>query len=315
MALLIIGKDIIKDYYHEICKQAPHRDIRLWPNIGDPNDILHALAWHPEHGELARLPNLKTIVSLGAGVDHLLEDLKLPNVPVIRYVDPDLTSRMVEYIILNTLLHTRRMMEYQNQQRVSKWQYLPVPTAKDIRVGIMGMGVLGSAAASALYGMGFKIRGWSRRIQQIENILSFAGTENLDTFLAETDILVVLLPDTKKTKGLINRMLIRKLSLSGRHPSLPGPVLINGGRGAVQIETDILAALETGELYSASLDVFENEPLSLDSPLWKHPRVSITPHTAGVSTPEVIAAYFLNHVKSSESGKCPKNVVDRSVGY
>jgi len=315
MALLVIGNKVVDEIHRETCKQAPQRDIRLWPDVGDAADIMHALAWHPPSGALASLPNLQTIASVGAGVDHLFQDPQLPDVAVIRFIDPDLTGRMVEYITLNALLHTRRMMEYRSQQNACKWQYLPTPTARQVRVGIMGLGVLGCAAAAALHGFGYQIRGWTRRPRQVENVLCFAGAEQLDAFLAETDLLISLLPGTPETRGLIDRSLIRKLSMHGRHPSLPGPVLINGGRGGVQVEADILAALDAGELYAASLDVFETEPLAAASLLWQHPRVSITPHNAAVSTPENIAAYFLNHVERMENGQPAKNVADRTTGY
>ncbi len=218
---------------------------------------------------------------------------------------------MVEYVTLNT----RRMMEYRSQQTARNWQHLPEPAARQVRVGIMGLGVLGRAAASALIGLGYQVRGWTRRPRNIENIACFARAEQLDAFLADTDILVILLPDTPETKGLINRSLIRKLSLNGRHPRLPGPVLINGGRGQIQVETDILTALDAGELYAASLDVFETEPLPETSPLWHHTRVSITPHNVAVSMPENIASYFLQHVEGMENGQAPENLADRALGY
>ncbi|MEO1607848.1 MAG: glyoxylate/hydroxypyruvate reductase A [Pseudomonadota bacterium] len=316
MALLVIGRhEVVDKHYDEICQQAPRRDVRLWPETGDRNDIEHALAWHPEPGELAKLPNLRTIVSVGAGVDHLFKDPALPNLPVIRYVDPDLTGRMVEYVTLNVLLHTRRMLEHRDHQAVQNWVDLPAPAAHQVRVGIMGLGVLGSAAAVVLNALGYNVRGWTRCLRQAENVLCFAGKEQLGVFLAETDILVVLLPDTQDTHGMINRSLIQQLSLRGRHPRLPGPILINAGRGGVQVEADILAALDADELYAASLDVFETEPLPATSPLWNHPRVSITPHNAAVSMSENIAVYFLRHVERMENGEPAENIIDRSVGY
>ena len=315
MALLIIGSDRAAEFHKTASEREPDRDIRIWPDVGDVVDIKHALAWHPEVGVLKSFPNLETIVSVGAGVDHLFKDPNLPSVPIIRYIDPDLTGRMVEYVTLQALYHTRRMSEYRTQQADKNWQYLPEPAAHEVRVGIMGLGVLGQASAKALRALGYQVRGWTRSPKQMDGVACFAGQSELDTFLAETDILVSLLPFTPDTKGLINRNLLNKLSLRGRHPRMPGSVLINAGRGGVQVGDDILACLESGQLYAASLDVFEVEPLPADSPFWAHDRVVITPHNAAESTPDSIVAYFLEHVGRMDNGQPMQNVVDRDAGY
>ena len=315
MALLIIGSDRARDFLEATNTIAPSRDIRIWPEAGNIEDIRHALAWHAPHGALKTLPNLETIVSVGAGVDHLFANKDLPNVPVIRYVDPDLTDRMVTYIVLHTLLHTRRTMEYQDQQRSTHWQYLPEPAPHQVRVGIMGLGVLGTAAAAHLASLGYQVRGWSRTPKVVENVQCFSGEGEQDEFLRETDVLAVLLPLTAQTRGMINRDLLVRLSKQGRHERLPGPVLINAGRGELQRESDIVGALEDGSLYAASLDVFETEPLPAESPLWQHPRVIITPHIAAESTVEAISSYFIRHVERVEAGEAPENVVDPAHGY
>ena len=315
MALLIIGSDRAQEFHKTALAKSPERDVRIWPDVGDVGDIKHALAWHPDPGVLKTFPNLETIVSVGAGVDHLFKDPDLPSVPIIRYIDPDLTGRMVEYVTLQTLYHTRRMSEYRAQQAQNNWQYLPEPAAQEVRVGIMGLGVLGAACAQALLALGYQVRGWTRSPKEVEGVACFAGQTELDPFLAETDILVVLLPFTPDTKGLVNRALLQKLSTTGRHARMPGPVLINAGRGGVQVGDDILAALDAGELYAASLDVFEVEPLPADSPFWAHERVVITPHNAAESTPDSIVTYFLDHVARMENGDAMQNVVDRDAGY
>lgn len=315
MAELIIGSDRAANFFNTAKRFAPDRDIRLWGEHCNKDDIHYALAWHPEAGALKSLPNLKMVVSVGAGVDHLFRDPDLPDVPVVRYVDPDLTGRMTEYVTLHTLMHTRRHVEYQEQQRTATWRYLPEPAAHQVRVGIMGLGVLGQSAAAALNTLGYQVRGWTRTPKSIPGVTCYTGTEGLDPFLRETDILVVLLPMTPATRGIVNRDLIGKLSQSGRHDRLPGPVLINAGRGGLQIETDILAALDSGELYAASLDVFEQEPLPETSPLWAHSRVVITPHNAAESADESIVQYFLRQIARVEQGEEPENVVDRAMGY
>ena len=294
---------------------APDLDVRVAPDIGRPEDIRYALVWHPQPGLLKSLPNLQLIVSVGAGVDHIFKDPQLPDVPIVRYVDPDLTGRMVEYIALNVLYHHRRMSEFQELQARKVWKYLPEPAAHEVRVGVMGLGVLGAAAARALTVFGYQVRGWSRAPKSLAGVACYAGTETLDAFLADTDILAVLLPLTPDTRGILNRTMIAKLSRQGRDARLPGPVLINAGRGGLQIDAEIVAALEAGELYAASLDVFEAEPLPHSSPLWSHPRVVITPHNAAESAPSAIVRYTLNQIRAYRSGAPLEHVVDRARGY
>jgi glyoxylate/hydroxypyruvate reductase A len=222
---------------------------------------------------------------------------------------------MAEYIALHVLTHNRRMTEYRRQQDERTWKYLPEPAAHEVRVGLMGIGVLGAAAANALKAFGYRLSAWSRTPKNVDGVACFAGLAALDDFLAGVDILAVLLPLTPDTRGLLNRGLFRKLSQRGRSPLLPGPALINAGRGGLQVDADILAALEAGELYAASLDVFETEPLPASSPLWGHPRVIVTPHNAAESDPAAIARYTLRQMLAHKSGKPLENIVDRARGY
>lgn len=315
MALLIIGSQRTEEFASTARAQDAELDVRAWPDTGRVEDIRYVLAWGPPLGVLKAFPNLELIISVGAGVDHLMKDPELPNVPVVRYVDPDLTNRMVSYLVLHVLLHTRRMCEFLELQRARKWEYRGEPRAEDVRVGLMGLGVMGLATAQALKPLGFQLRGWSRSRKSIEGVECFAGQDGLGAFLAGTDILACTLPLTPETRGIINRDLLRKLSQHGRHSRMPGPVLINAGRGPLQVEADILAALEAGELYAASLDVFETEPLPQTSPLWSHPRVVITPHNAAESTPEAITRYMLRQIRRHQAGKPLENTVDRARGY
>lgn len=315
MAHLIIGSDRASDFFAKTRELAPDLDARLWSAPGNIEEITTALAWGPPPGALATLPNLELIVSVGAGVDHLLKDPTLPDVPVVRYVDPDLTGRMAEYVTMHVLFHQRRMCEFLELQRAKRWQYVPEPAAHEVRVGLMGLGIMGKASARALSALGFQIAGWSRTPHAIEGVETFAGVTELAPFLARTDILVCLLPMTPDTRGILNRKLIQGLSLAGRHARMPGPVLINAGRGGLQVEADIAAALASGELYAASLDVFETEPLPAESVFWEHPRVIVTPHNAAESTPDAIVAYCLRQLELHGSGRMPENVVDRMRGY
>jgi glyoxylate/hydroxypyruvate reductase A len=315
MPLLIASNSRAEEFAAMVRELDPSLDVRIAPALGKAEEIDTALAWWPQPGLLKTLPNLRLIVSVGAGVDHLFSDPDLPDVPIVRFVDPDLTGRMSAYVALHVLYHHRRMSEFRELQARKVWKYVPEPAAHEIRVGVMGLGVLGAASANALKIFGYQVRGWSRERKSLAGIACFAGQPELDAFLADTDILAVLLPLTGDTRGLLNRSLLTRLSRRGRHKDLPGPVLINAGRGGLQVDADILAALGAGELYAASLDVFETEPLPHSSPLWSHPRVLVTPHNAAESAPAAIVRYTLRQMAAAKRGEPLENVVDRGRGY
>ena len=295
-------------------KVAPDLDVRVWPDqMGDVDDIEYCAAWLPPAGVVKSLPNLKVIMSLGAGVDAILKDPTLPdNVPIVRVNDPDLTGRMTEYIVLHVLMHHRQQRRIDENQRNKVWDSFPTHAARELSVGIMGLGVMGVDAAIRLRDIGFRVAGWSRGRKHIHGVESFAGAEEFDAFLARTDVLVSLLPATADTDGIINRATIRKLSRKG---PFGAPIIINAGRGRQQVADDILAALDAGELHAATLDVFVPEPLPPDNPLWTHPRVTVTPHCAADSDPETICAYVAANIARHQRGEKLENLVDRSRGY
>lgn len=290
----------------------PGRDVRLWPDAGDPGDIAYVAAWRPPAGCLANLPKLKAVFSLGAGVDHLLDDPDLPDVPIVRVVDDSLTHAMTEYVVLHVLLHFRRHLDYAQAQSAHRWKHLDQPRAGEVAVGILGIGTLGRDAAERLLAFGFRVAGWSRTPKDVPGVRTFAGNGELDDFLAGTDILVSLLPATPETYHLVGRPLIGKLRRDG---PLGGPVFVNAGRGATQDEAGLLEALDAGELKAASLDVFETEPLGADSRLWGHPRVVVTPHVAADSRPSDIARYVVDRIRDFESGRPVRHRVERARGY
>ena len=292
---------------------APGRDIRRWPDrVGDPADIAYAAAWLPPAGAFGAFRNLRAIFSLGAGVDAVLADHSLPQVPIVRVVDPDLTRRMTEYVTLHVLLHHRRQRLYDDQQRRRLWQEHAQPPAREVNVGIMGMGVLGRDAAEVLARLGFRVAGWSRTPHSLPGIESFHGAAGLDAFLERTEILVCLLPHTPAIAGILNLALLRKLKRDG---ALGGALLINAGRGMLQVDADILTALDEGALAGATLDVFPTEPLPDASPLWVHPGVTITPHNSAASVPDEVAAYIVKQIERFEAGHALENVIDRASGY
>jgi glyoxylate/hydroxypyruvate reductase A len=292
---------------------APGHDIRLWPDgVGNPDDIAYACVWKPPHRLLAQFPKLRAIFSLGAGVDALTGDLSLPPVPLVRIVDPDLTMRMTEYVVLQVLMIHRQQRRYDVQQRERIWRELPQPAAHEVAVGVMGLGVLGAAATTALARLGFRVAGWSRMPKLIEGIETYCGPNQLDAFLARSEILVCLLPHTPATDGILNSALLHRLKRDG---ALGGAHLINAGRGRLQVEEDILVALDDGTLAGATLDVFGTEPLPADSPLWTHPKVTVTPHVAAASVPDALVENVLRQIARFERGEAMENVVDLAAGY
>ena len=184
--------------------------------------------------------------------------------------------------------------------------------ASEVNVGIMGMGVLGRDAAAVLARIGFRVAGWSRSPRQLPGIETFHGAAGLDAFLARTEILVCLLPHTPGTEGILNLALLRKLERDG---ALGGAYLINAGRGKLQVDADILAALDEDALAGATLDVFPTEPLPAASPLWLNPKVTITPHNSAASVPEEVVAYIVRQIERFEAGHGMENVIDRASGY
>jgi glyoxylate/hydroxypyruvate reductase A len=278
----------------------------------DPADVRYIFVWKPQPDAFDGLNGLKTILSLGAGVDALLKHPALPDVPIVRFVDQDLSQRMSDYVVAHVTMHHRLYTRFQADQKARRWNQIYPPAASETTVGIMGMGVLGQDAVRRLKPLGFALRSWSRTARTIEGVEGFAGAEQFDTFLAGTDILVNLLPLTPETAGILNSDTFGKLrrdKLSG------GPVIINAARGGHQREADIVKALADGTLGAASLDVFETEPLPASSPLWAIENCYITPHIAAISNEKSGVAYFSEIIRKHETGEPLINVVDRSLGY
>jgi len=284
--------------------------------LGEPFDrasIRYAVSWRHPPGALGALPNLEAIFSLGAGVDHVFADPALPDKPIVRIVDPDLTERMSEWVVMHALVHLRQLRRYERQQRERVWaDDDEQPKAGDVQAGVLGLGVLGQDAAAKLKTLGFKVAGWSASPKSLPGIACFSGRDGLERLLMQTDILVVLLPLTEATRGIVNASLLAELRQGG---PLGGPILISAGRGSLQVEADILAALDSGALKGASLDVFEREPLPRESRLWTHPAVYVSPHNAAVSSPRAIAAFVARQIEAYERGEPLVHLVDRRRGY
>lgn len=292
----------------------PDRVVHASPDGADLAAVRYALVWKPEPGLLARLPKLEVIFNLGAGVDAILRDQTIPpRIPIVRVVDDSMSMRMTEWVVLQVLAHHRRALHYRRQQRDHVWQdIVGQAAARDVSVGLLGLGALGADAARVLLALRFKVAGWSRQPKSLPNVETYHGADGLDRLLERSDILVCLLPLTAATGGLLSMPSFRKLKRDG---PLGGPILINAGRGGEQVEADILAALDDGTLAGASLDVFETEPLASSSRLWDHPRVIVTPHNAADSEPDALTRAIVGQIRRYEAGGPLANVVDRGRGY
>lgn len=294
-------------------QHLPRETIVTRPERADDPSIRHAIVWKQPPGVLSDLPNLQAIFSLGAGVDHILADKTVPQaLPIVRIVAPDLTSRMSEYVVWRVLDHFRKGPTYRAQQARGLWNERLQPSAGEVTVGILGLGELGRDAARKLNLIGFQIAGWSRRPKRVPGVETFDGADGLKACLSVSDILVVLLPLTAETRGLIDDDFLSHLK---RETPLGRPVLINAGRGGLQSDSAILRALNDGRLMEASLDVFEREPLPRASALWRHPQVFVTPHAAASSEPEALVPMIARQIEGHARGEPLTNLVDRDAGY
>ncbi len=288
-------------------------------DMGDPanvdrdlTDAEFAVVWKPDPALFRRATGLSAIFSGGAGVDHILSAYELPDLPIVRFVDRSLTDRMSEWVVWQCLHHLRNGIAYANQQRERVWHEIAEqPEARDVTVGVMGLGVLGADAVRKLKVMGFDVIGWSRRAKSIEGLETFDAA-NLEAFLGRADILVGLLPLTDDTRGIYDRAIFSRLRRTG---PLGGPIFLNAGRGGSQNETELIACLADGTLKAASLDVFEKEPLDPESPLWSMPNVIVTPHAAAASDVRALFRHVEAQIARLESGLPLEFVVDRVSGY
>ncbi len=310
MAILLSTKaSVMQDWRRALLALDPALDIRLFPEAGAPEDIEAAVCWTAhDMAELRRYPNLKLIISMGAGVDHLLRPPgPPPGIPVARLVDRLLTSAMSEWVLLNVLRFHRQDQAYRAQQAARVWDELPAPATEATRIGILGLGALGSDAAGKLGALGFQVAGWSRRPKALPGVQGFHGAAGLDAMLAGSHFLVCLLPLTPDTRGIINA---RTLALLPR-----GAFVLNAARGGHVVDAALLAALESGQVAGAALDVFEPEPLPADHAYWGHPRVVMTPHAASITIPASVAPQVVDNLRRAREGAPLLNLVDFAAGY
>jgi glyoxylate/hydroxypyruvate reductase A len=287
-------------------EHAPDLDFHVWPD-GDPAEVEYLIAWQVPSELITSMPRLKVLFSSGAGIDHIDFSAVPDHVPIVRMVEPGIINGMIEYVTLGVLALHRDYFDYVDHQPRRIWDPIEVLPASARCVGVMGMGVLGRAVLERLATFGFRLRGWNRSMRRMAGVESFAGPDQLQPFLTGCDVLVCLLPLTPETTGILNQEVFYSLS--------PGASVISVGRGPHLVDTDLLAAIDSGHISRAILDVTEPEPLPPDHPLWANPRVFITPHVASMTQPETAAAILLENIRRHQRGEPITDLIDRSRGY
>lgn len=295
-------------YFRLLRKALPDQPIACWPQDVDTTAVTHAAVWMPPANFFSRFPNLQVIFALGAGVDKLLRRDDIPDhVAIIRLTDAGMAQQMAEYCLYGVLHYQRQMDVYLQQQRVNCWHPQATRLAKDIRVSILGLGQLGTHVARTLAAMGYRVSGWSRQPRQIDQVNCVHGETALRNLLPETDVLFSVLPATPETRHLFNA---ERLGLLPKNAAI-----INAGRGSLIDQDALLRHLDQGHLRFALLDVFAEEPLADDHPLWRHPRVIITPHVAANTIPEEAVDQIAANLRALANGTPVTGRVDRRTGY
>jgi glyoxylate/hydroxypyruvate reductase A len=287
--------------------RAPDLPFRIWPDVGDPAQVRYLAAWLPPENIATTFRNLELIFSVGAGVDQF-DFSQLPShIPLVRMLEPGITESMLEYVTMAVLALHRDLVDFIAQQREQTWREIQIISASSRRVGVMGLGLLGQAVLERLKAFGFPLAGWNRSPRIMTGVTCYAGASALPEFLAQTDILVCLLPLTTETRGILNRDLFAQLPR--------GAKLVNVGRGGHLVADDLIDGLDRGVLSAAVLDVAEPEPLPAGHPFWRHPRILLTPHNASMTIPESAVDYVLETIARHRRGETLPGHVDRERGY
>ncbi|MDQ4060208.1 MAG: glyoxylate/hydroxypyruvate reductase A [Pseudomonadota bacterium] len=296
-----------REWREIFAREAPEIEFRLWPETGDPESVEYLVMWQPPPNLLETFPNAKVLFSVAAGVDHLDLASLPPDLPLVRMVEPGITRTMVDYVSFAALALHRNLIDYVEQQRRKLWREIRVRPTEERRVGVMGLGVLGTAVLDRLGALGFRRSGWSRSPKRLAGVACYVGEEQLRPFLADLDILVCLLPLTAETQGILNARTFAALPR--------GASLVNCGRGGHLVTADLLRALDEGQLSGAVIDVLEEEPPPPEHPFWMHPRILLTPHVASMTQPRTAAPLVIDNIRRHRRGEPLLNMVDRSRGY
>lgn len=283
-------------------------DIRVYPDCGDIEEIDFILARQYPAGLWEKFPNVKAICSMGAGVNHILNDSTLdPSIPILKLVDKNLNQEMFEYLLAVIGYHAKDLHLYEKQQKHKRWNELPAKSFTQTTVGIVGMGSIGSFVAEQLTLLGFAVVGFSNSPKQIEGIVMSTLDTATESIMQSVDIWISILPLTPKTTNIFNASFFARIKR--------GSVFVNVGRGPQVVADDLIQALESGRLSSAYLDVFEHEPLSSESALWMQEGLHVTPHIASITNPASVAEQIVTNYHNTISGVVLNNMINRKIGY
>jgi len=308
MSILLISRTRNMEPYRDaLLSHDSNLDVEIWPDIQSRERINFAVAWKQPKDQFTQYPNLKVISSLGAGADHLLKDASISKeVALTRVVAPTLSEQMCDYVVMSVMNMIRRTHDYIRQQVWADWKPRLHYAKEDLMVGVMGLGQIGEKVARRLVADGFNVSGWSKSRKSIPGVISYGG-DQLDPFIAATNVLVCMLPLTPETKDILSLSLFKKMLNPG--------FLVNVARGEHLVEEDLIYALDMGLINHATLDVFQKEPLPESHPFWSREKITITPHIASVTQPEEVAELLLDNYKRMLSSMELKHRVDRYKGY
>ncbi|WP_299824778.1 glyoxylate/hydroxypyruvate reductase A [uncultured Pontibacter sp.] len=309
MSILIVNNSRWLNFWLDALKESrPDLKVHVYPYDGPPEEIEFAISWNHPLGAFKQFPNLRCIASTGAGVDHILRDPELPaGVQLTRVVDEDLTNDMATFTTTLVLSHVRGLFSYKVAEATQRWEPKTYQRPKDVKVGVMGVGVLGTETGRQLKALGFNVQGWAKSTKNIESIPVFAGDAGLADFLATSNILICLLPLTKETANILNKTTLSKLP--------KGAYVINVARGEHLVDADLLEMIDSEHIAGASLDVFRTEPLPEEHPFWAHPKISITPHIASITNPASAVRQILANYDRLKQQKPLLNLVSLTKGY
>lgn len=288
-------------------QKAADLPFHIWPDVGPAEDVQYLAAWLPPDNLAATFPNLKILFSVGAGIDQFDLSALPEHLPLVRMIEPGIAEGMTEYVTMAVLALHRDLLPYIDQQRRAVWQGMRLVPSARRRIGVLGLGMLGQAVLEKLRPFGFPLSGWSRSPHAIDGADIYSGVSELPRFLAGCDILICLLPLTDETRGILNAELFAQLPR--------GAALISAGRGGHLQQDDLLAALASGQLTGAVLDVTDPEPLLGNHPFWSHPKILLTPHIASMTRPEMAVDHVLDTIRRHREGLPLIGVVDRTRGY